>query len=270
MIKNLNTLADRLKGVTIDGQEISPEKLQEFLTSDKEVELKVNGVHFFNDDELAQLKKNEKKISYDEGRTAGEEMTIKAIKNLKGLDFEGKTIDNLVNAYDSKLKVEFGKEPTEKVKEWEGKYNTLKSTYDTEKSLLEKEKEQLSKQLKDHTVNANLQASIPELNGIKKHYASTLFRMEYDIEDREGVLIAKKGGEIVKDKLGSPLPVNELFTSFASDNGWLKTPGRGAGNEPGQSSKFKTTNEAMKYLKDNNIDPTSNEGLEIISKVGKE
>jgi hypothetical protein len=270
MIKNLNTLADRLKGVTIDGQEISPEKLQEFLTSDKEVELKVNSVHLMNDDEFNTLKENSKKVGYSEGKSAGEEMTIKAIKNLKGLEFEGKTIDNLVNAYDSKLKVEFGKEPTEKVKEWEGKYNALKTTYETEKSALEKQTEQLNKQLKDHTINSNLQASIPELNGIKKHYASTLFRMEYDIEDRDGVLIAKKGGEIVKDKLGSPLPVNELFTSFASDNGWLKTPGRGAGNELGQSSKFKTTNEAMKYLKDNNIDPTSNEGLEIISKVGKD
>jgi hypothetical protein len=136
--------------------------------------------------------------------------------------------------------------------------------------MLEKEKESLNKQLNDFTINSNLQASIPELNGIKKHYASTLFRMEYDIEDRAGVLIAKKGGEIVKDKFGSPLPVSELFTSFASDNGWLKTPGRGAGNEPGHSSKFKTQNDAMKYLKDNNIDPTSTEGLEIISKVGKE
>lgn len=270
MIKNLNALADRLKGITIDGQEISPEKLHEFLTSDKEVELTVNPIHLMNDDEFNVLKENSKKVGYSEGKSAGEEMTIKAIKNLKGLDFEGKTIDNLVNAYDSKLKNEFGKEPTEKVKEWEGKYNTLKSTYDTEKSLLEKEKEQLSKKLEDQDINSNLQSSIPELNGIKKHYASTLFRIEYNIENRDGILIAKKGGEIVKDKFGSPLPVNELFTSFASDNGWLKTPGRGAGNEVGQSSKFKTTNEAMKYLKDNNIDPTSNEGLEIISKVGKE
>jgi len=88
------------------------------------------------------------------------------------------------------------------------------------------------------------------------------------LENRDGQIVAKKGNELVKDKVGNPLPVNDLFNSFASEQGWLKTPGRGAGNEPGgNSSQFKSKEEAYKYMDEKGIDPMSKDGEEILTKL---
>ena len=72
MIKNIDTLADRLKGITFEGKEIEPKKFIELITSDKEVEIAAGTVHFFNDDELSQLKQNEKKTFKFSGLLGGQ------------------------------------------------------------------------------------------------------------------------------------------------------------------------------------------------------
>ena len=56
------------------------------------------------------------------------------------------------------------------------------------------------------------------------------------------------------------------FTNFAKQYGWIGSEGRGAGNAYKGSSEFKTINDVMKHMKENNIDPTKPEGLEIIRK----
>lgn len=279
MIKNIDSLADRLKGVTINGEEITPSKFTELLSSEEEHELSIGEINILTEDELNQAKSN----SYKEGAVFGTEKLVKSFKKVNDLDFEGKIkyddkglIDfdglasHITNPLNEKVKSQTSK-PSEELKEWQDKYNTLKSTYETEKGQYENKVNELSSTLKNYSIDNKLGSVIPELTGIKKEHAKMIFKSEYQIEDKEGMLIAKKGNEIVKDKLGNPLPINDLFNTFAASNNWLKTPGREGNNEPGaSSSKFKSNDEAIRYIKENNIDLFSEEGKAILESVGKE
>ena len=267
MIKNFDSLAGRLKGITIDGKELNPKEFTELLTSENEVELTVNEINMFTNEELETLKKNVSDPEYNKGKINGVEMAVKEAREKFGLQFEGKTIDNLISAYEAKIKKDIDKKPNEVIEEWKTKYNTLKTTYDTEKGGWDTEKGILNTKLNNIDISTTLQADMPKLNGLKPNQATMLFRAEYDLEKRDNILIAKKGGEIVKDKIGSPLPVKDLFTTFASENGWLKVPGAGGGDETGGTGKFKDKAEVYNHMRSNNIDPDSDQGKKLMESI---
>jgi len=275
MIKNIENLADRLKGVQVNGEDLTPEKFIDLIGTDEEHELSVNEAHILNDDELKQAKSN----SHREGIIFGTEKLVKSFRNVNELEFEGKIkydndgnvdfeklAEHISNPLSERIK-QSNTKPNEQLQEWQEKYNTIKSTYEQEKDNWENEKQNLSNNLKQVEIDTTLNSAIPELNGIKKQHAAMLFKSEYDVDLRDGQTIVKKGNEVVKDKLGNPLPLNDVINSFATENGWLKTPGRGEGNEGGNPFTFNSMQEAMNYLRKNNIDPTSDEGLKIIEEA---
>lgn len=268
MIKNLDSLAGRLKGIEIDGKEITPQGLKDMITSESEVEITVSDINLFNNDELETLKKNHGDIEYGKGKTKGVEMAVKEAREKHGLEFEGKNIDNLMTAFGARLTKDLGKEPNEKIKEVTGKYDILKATYDKEKEGWGTEKIELNTKYSKLRISTKFESSMPKLeNGMKKNHASMIFQSENDLEEKDNKLVVKRNGEYVRDNLGELIPASDVFTAFASESGWLKAAGRGDGNEGGNEGSFKTKDEAWAHIRKNNIEPGSDEAKKLLKGV---
>ena len=268
MITNFNNLADRLKGITLNGEEITAEKLIELHSSEEQFELEIGEGKFLNTTQETELRENLIKTGYNDGKVAGEEMTIKEIKRLKGLDFEGKTIENLVSSYDKKVMTEAGAEPTAKVKELQSSLETLQGKYQNDIKAKEEELNALNGKIKQIDIDSTVLRDAPKLEGIKPEHALLIFKQSHqlDKEDGTGIIVKDSFGNVIKNELESPMSYKDVFTNFAKENNWLGSPdGRGGENQHGQSNgSFKTMNDIMKHMEKENIDPTSKEGLAMI------
>jgi hypothetical protein len=267
-IKNLNKLADRLKGVKVDGQELTAEKLQEIMTSEDEVEIETDPVHVFTDDEKQTLENNMKKDGYNEGKTAGSEMTIKEIKQMEGLDFEGKTADKLVENLRAKIQSDAQKKPNEQVEEWKQSYNQLKKTYETEKQALNQQLQSLQSEKKDIEITEKLKQGFGKLNNIDAGDAALIAKNTYNFDfDDNGNVIVKNGNQTLKNNVGEPRDYREVLTELAQYKNWLEKDGRGGGNSTGGGNgSFKTKQDLFRYMEKEGIEPDSQQGQEMITK----
>ena len=130
MIKNAELLTERLKGVKVGDKELSLDLLKDILSKEDPIEIQAAPVHIFDDSGLQSFKerivKEGKTPVYIEGKEAGAEMLLKAIKNVTGtelitqakkndkgeIDFESTA--KIVNDAMEKAK---GIEPNNKIKE---------------------------------------------------------------------------------------------------------------------------------------------------------
>ena len=89
---------------------------------------------------------------------------------------------------------------------------------------------------------------------------------EHIDKDETGKVLVKQNGQILKDEMESPKDYKEVLANFAKDNGWLiNTEGRGEGNQHGSHDQHKTRHDLMREMKEKNIDPTSKQGLDLIT-----
>jgi len=267
-IKNLNKLADRLKGVKIEGQEITAEKLQELITSENEVEVEVDPVHVLNEQEKQTLETNVGKDKYEEGKNAGSEMTIKQIKQNEGLEFEGKTPEKLLENLRSKIESEAKKQPNQQVEEWKQSYNQLKQTYEQEKSQLSQQLNQLQSEKQDMLITQKIKNGFGQLNNIKPDHAALIAKSTYNFDfDENGNVMVKQGNKTLKDHLGQPRDYTEVLNELAKSEGWLEKQGRGGKNDTGGSGgSFKTKADLYRYMEKEGIEPDSEQGQEMLGK----
>jgi len=268
MITNLNTLADRLKGVQLNGEEITPEKLIEIHSDENEVEVTFTEGVYMTNDELDGFKERIGKDSAKSGAKTIMEMEIKKHRNDLGLEFEGKTIDNLITAVREKAIIDTKKPVDEKVKELQGSLVTLQSKYEVDIENKNSTITSLTGQIQEGKTSSTLMQSIPKnLKGIKPNQAVALFKMEHELAYEDESLVVKKQGKVLKDSVEKPLAYNEVFNDFLKANNWVSVDGRGNGdNSGGSSSEFKTIEDVFKYMEKNSIDPTDNQGQILIDK----
>lgn len=239
------------------------------ITSETEVEIAVPKGLFVPDSEREAFETRLKKSAYTDGKQAGTEMLIKEWKEKEGIDVEGKTMDVFVTALKNKVTTETKTPVDEKVTKLTSDLETLRKTYTTEIGEKESVISQLQGSLKSTKIDATLRAFVPEgLQTLKPDQFLHMARFEYGFDvDENGQLIAKKGDQIVTDKLQKPRPVGDVLSEYAATQGWIKKNGRAGGNEPGGKSgvtDFKTLQDAFGYLHDNKILPESAEGKAII------
>lgn len=207
------------------------EDLQTAIAAEGEVDFAVSDkLTVLADDEMTTLKAN----SYKEGKTAGVEIAVKETKQKLNLDFQGKTVEGLVEAA-SKKAVEDAKIPAnEQVIELQKKVTALQTTVTEKETAIanlqtETEKVKLRGELfKDIPAGAALGndeiVGLMELNG-------------YSFEMKEGKLVTKLKGETVADHLQNPKPVKDIIGGFLKDkkliadgDGGADPAGRGAGS----------------------------------------
>jgi hypothetical protein len=242
-------------------------QLTEALASENEVEIEVPTGLFIPETEKEAFVTRLKKEGYNEGKVAGVEMEVKRLKEQFGIQKEGKSIDVLLDGFKEKITTEIKTPTDEKVKTLTSQMEELRKTYTTDLTHRDGEIQKLQQQLKDNQVNSTLRSHVPEgLKGLNPDQFLHVTKLEYQFDvDDSGQLVAKKGNEIVTDKLQKPRPVREILTEYAVSNGWIAKEGRAGGNEPGGSSTtFKTMHEVQKHMHINGIDPMSSEGQRLV------
>lgn len=295
MINNLNTLADRLKGVTINGKEISAEELINQIKSDEEVEISVNKFNLLSDAEIDELKQtvevDSKNTGFVDGMKSGVEQTVKAIRNRKGLELEGKikmnelgkidfdaTAEMITIPYDEKILKDAKIEPNKQISKLQAQIEENKEaltkvqkTYETEKSQWEESEKNRVAQLEKEKASNFMFQKMPESSFLTKKQQLTLFTADgYGVKfNDDGSDYPTKNGQPIKDKMEKNRQLQDVLNEYASKNKWIKNgEGRSVGDEnPATKKQFKTKFEAFKYLETNNINPGSKEGKELLEKV---
>ena len=202
-------------------------KLQEMITSEEnhkiDLSTKVIVDKTIYDERIANIKKESSAMAL--------EIAVKEQRNALGLDFQGKTMENLVNAIKSKVESESKIEPEEKFKALKSDFEKLQENYN-------------AKETEFTTFKTNIERQ-QELNEIKNEFTkhisgdtlvskSTIFteakEKGYSFEKEDGKIVVKLNGETQKNKdTLSAISVKEFVTNFSTP--YLKTASGGGGGE---------------------------------------
>lgn len=222
MIKNLKEILEPL------GMKEEDFKAQYEATEEHEIPVKDYVIEKKADQE-AKIE-NIKKIE----RTAAVEIAVKEARTKLNLDFTGKTIDNLVDAFGKKVLADAKIAPDAKVveltgdleklrtanKTWEDKYTGLENTF--------KQKE------KESTVNSTVLTSMPKVKTkIPVADMAIIFNTKYKplLNDEGKLVFHNEKGEVLKnEKTLNPKTIDEVMLEF-QDPYIEKVPGGGGGGD---------------------------------------
>ena len=214
---------------------VSASDLEAKIKSTSEEDITLQKVNIFTDDQLTERISNEKTTSYNEGKTAGVEMEVKKVKKELGYEFEGKDLNSLLSHHSQKVKKPFEK-PNEKITELTKDIEKMKNAHSLELENKSKENKSLLEKVNSLNTKSQLLNLIPQNTTLDKEDMITLFNANYQVEQEDGKTIVKQNGETIKDETtASPIPLNDVFTNWATEKKYISgTPGRGGGHEGGK------------------------------------
>jgi ribosomal protein S13 len=190
--------------------------LAEAIKNESEVDVTIDDkLHIFTDDEIQTLKSN----SYKDGKKAGVEMEVDDLKKEFGLEFQGKTVKGLTEAYKKKILDDAKIEPAKQVQELQEKLNTVQNSYkELEGKYKEKETE-----VETTIIKTDLFKYIPapteEGPALDQEDIVNLMKVKgYDFKRENGKVVAYKGGNKVTDKLGNDIEVKAVVDGFLKES----------------------------------------------------
>jgi hypothetical protein len=201
---------------------------------------------------------------YKKGKVAGVEMSIKEAREKHGLTFEGKTIDNLLEAMQAKAIADAKVEPNTKIQALEAdlkkiqtNYLTLETEHNSFKQAVEGEKVRFKK---DNTILSKIDPS--KLIVSPDIAILALKNKGFDIDSAEdGSFVPVLNGAVLKDQRTlQPLSIDTVINDTLASLNLFKqaTGGAGGKDEPGGAGA--TSYEAFaKRMADNNIQSGSME-----------
>lgn len=202
-------------------------KLQEMITSEEnhKIDLSTKVIVDKNiyDERIANIKK--------ESSTMALEIAVKEQRNALGLDFQGKTMENLVNAIKLKVESESKIEPEEKFKALKTDFEKLQENYNAKETEFTTFKTNIEKQNELNEIKSEFTKHIAGDTLVSK---STIFteakEKGYSFEKEDGKIVVKLNGETQKnnDTL-SAITVKEFVTNFSTP--YLKKPTGGGGGD---------------------------------------
>lgn len=211
-----------------------------------------------------------------ESKTAGIEIAIKETREKLGLDFQGKTMDSLLKAYEGKVLADAKIEPEEKLKKV---LSDLEAVKQANQGLIS-EKENLSKEFtgfkNESKINSLLDTLIPEKTILPKEDMKVLLRTKIKIgTDENGNVVAfDNEGNVLKNKTtADPLQPKEVIEDFFKTNqNYLQGVGGGAkgGDSSGNGSGKQTVEDFITEMNEKGIRPNSPEFTKIASERQKE
>jgi len=214
---------------------------------------------------LMSNKQNEFKTEF---HTAGREIAIKEAKRALGLEFEGKTMDNLLDAHKRSVLEEAKVEPTKKIEELEGSLTKLRGDLTTKEEEIETLNRTFKAEKQKTEINSRVSANIKGDLTIGKDDALTLFNNKFQTElTDEGALLVKKDGKVLKDNLESPRGVEDIMKEFLTPFAKPNEGGTGGGDEGGSSGA--ATSNLEKFTKKLEKEGIKSNTLEFQERMGK-
>lgn len=221
--------------------EMEQEEVSKAIETGK-LELSSEELITYKKDDFEVFKTNLSNDEYKKGKAAGVEMTVKDAREKHGLEFEGKSIDNLIDAIKTKTLTEAKVEPSKKIQELESDKAKLLANYqeiETQFSTFKNEvtgKETRTK--KDNT----LLSFIPKDSILVSQNIALLALkndgIDADITDT-GLFVPTINGQVKKnDKTLEPEGFETIIQERLKALGLIKEKqgGSGGSDEPGGGS----------------------------------
>ena len=244
-------------------------KLEEAVKSELEQSLEVPKL-FTESETQGLLNEDDKKTfgnnRFNEGKDAMSEIMAKQFKETYSLDIEGKDLTKVVQAiHDKGLDSGNDKELSGRFKNLQEKYTALYNNY--EASKVDHAKSLMQQNQKFNLITAiapkqKTKIAVPDL--------VDLYMLRHKIDSENGSPVIIVDGKVVKNNLESPVEPKTHFLTWLDKNEHFVKDGMGQGDQRGSGDvpdKFLSESEAYQYMKENDIEPMSSKGLEIISKL---
>lgn len=209
-------------------------KLNEMFTSEENHNIDLDSRVFFTKEDYESRINNIKK----ETKFNSVEEAVKLARKDNELDFQGKTMENLLKAYGEKRDKENSIEPEKKYSElktnfeklqginigWEEKYNNLESDY--------------KKKSQTRQINETLMKNIPDNTTIGKDDILAIMKAKYDFNIGEDGLEIIDGGKILKNETSmNNLTPEEFLKTFVKPYIKPVEGGRGDGDQKGNAKE---------------------------------
>lgn len=243
---------------------ISEETLRNAIESEESVLVELNNerVVYDSKEDFDTYINNVKK----EASTASLEIAIKQARNDLGLDFQGKTMDNLLNAVKERTLEEAKIEPNKKIEELNNDLNSLRQQLQSKDEEFNQLQSNFKLERQEREINNRILNALPkEGTAIGQDDLLTLFKSQHNVElGEDGNVIVKKNGEVLKDKLMSPMGLEDVITNFTTP--YIKKPegGRGRTDEAGKP-KAGTLDAFTSEMKDKGIEANTQEFNRIMA-----
>lgn len=171
-----------------------------------------------------------------ESATVAIESAVKQQRNELGLDFQGKTIDNLVSAIKAKTESESKIEPEEKFKTLKSEFDGLVSKLNEKDAEFNSFKSQIEQTNLINEIKGEFTKHIPDNVLVSK---STIFteakEKGFSFEKEEGKIVIKDtNGNVLKDDNYSPISVKDWVSNFSTPYLAKAEGGKGEGDNLGE------------------------------------
>lgn len=205
--------------------------LKSAIEATEEKDIEIPTLRIYTEEEENTRLENERKNA----KIAGVEMAVKEARNKFGLQFEGKTIDNLLEHYSKKVIQDANISPDKKVQELTADLDKMRGNYTSIESQFNEFKANVAKKDGEREIDSLILTKIPQNTTIPTKDVLQLFKYNFQVEKNEsGIVEFKKDGVVLKnEKTLNPLSVDEVLSSFVTP--YLKKPegGAGGGDEAG-------------------------------------
>jgi len=237
-----------------------------------DVEFSKPSVESFSPDAFADDEKFQtfKRNFAEEQKTAGVEMAVKSARKELGLEFEGKTLPNLIKAVTHKVESEATLEPDKKVQQYKADVESLKGQLESISLERDSFKGQISEIQSNHKLERSLYSNIKDESNysIPADDLVALYKMKTNIGIEEGShVLYEPNGDIMKNDLREPISVESHFSEFTKS--YLKNPSGGSGGRDETPVGKRSLNEYANELMKEGLQPNSPEWNAKVSEAVK-
>lgn len=232
------------------------------------------------------ISQDEEKTLRESGVQQGKELGYKDIAKGLGLSLENGEKDplkisekfksillsELENKYKNMSPTDELIAASSKVKETEDKYKKLNETYEAACGKIKELEEKysgLETEISNKDLNNKILSSLPEKLKIEKSDALLIFRNSIHAEKSDNGYVFKKEGKIITDAVGNPEAIENIVKSFVEEKKLIRGSGMGGDDlenkNPGK--KGMTEQQAYEYIKKQNIEPASTQGLKLFKEL---
>lgn len=241
------------------------------------------GIQVFSDEELA-TRDNSSKATYTK---AGSEISVKQLKDLTGLTYDGegsKDPKRFIEEYAKKVLEDAKISVDDKISDRDKTIGKLRETIKTIESAQTESEKKAKVAQQDYDLLMATHDLKPD--HLEDREWIGLLKMSNELVEEGGQLYVKRNGEIVKDqKLQTPVPAKDALRGFITERKIGKdvaaaaeaaaiaaaaaaaAGGRGVGDSKGNTGGITNMTGFNAHLEKNNINPKSPEAQALLTKT---